>query len=106
MRLCVYLKGGVERTHTHSYILFLINFLSFLLLLLAFRMTFIKFSTPTTIGVYGSQQSGKTCFVKRLLENYELFSEVPNKILYCYNVNQPLYEDMEKSIPHFLLKKG
>ena len=69
-------------------------------------MTFLKFSSPTTIGVYGSQQSGKTYFIKRLLENHELFSEIPNKILYCYNVNQPLFEEMEETIPNFHLKKG
>ena len=68
-------------------------------------MDVLALTTPCTIGGFGCQQSGKTTFVKRLLES-NVFTETPSAILYCYMVNQPIFEAMEKHIPNFSSQKG
>ncbi len=50
--------------------------------------------------VTGCTSSGKTTFVKKLLEHPDLFDSPPNKILYCYGAWQPLYELMSDIIFH------
>ena len=53
------------------------------------------FITPTTIIVSGATGSGKTTWLKKLLENQILFSSKPSKIIYCYGAWQPGFEEME-----------
>ena len=47
--------------------------------------------------ISGCTSSGKTTFVKKLLEHPELFEPRPQKILYCYGAWQALFEDMKST---------
>ena len=60
-------------------------------------MSYSRLHTPFTMGVYGGTGSGKTVFVKHLLQNAEtIFNEPPKKIIYCYTEWQKTFEEMEK----------
>ena len=58
------------------------------------------FHPCSTIGIFGCTSSGKTSLVFRLLkERASIFlSDPPEKILYCYNISQPLFLEMEKEL--------
>ena len=63
--------------------------------------------TPFTMCLAGSTSSGKTTFVRRLLDNlYRMTSEEPGKILYCYGAFQPLYEEIKKDHPDVTFIEG
>ena len=67
----------------------------------------IKFCCPTTVGVIGSTLSGKTVWVKRLIEQAsEIFEEKVNKVLLCYGMYQSLFEDMLANTPNIILHAG
>lgn len=62
------------------------------------RMSIVKICTPTTIGVYGPTQSGKTNFVLRLLkEANQLFTKHVEEIYYCYAAYQTVYESLNEA---------
>ena len=66
----------------------------------------LKFSTPTSILLAGPTMSGKTTFIKKLLENAsEMFSEAPSQILFCYIAQQPALEKI-KMLPNVTLHEG
>lgn len=52
--------------------------------------------------VSGCTGSGKTRFVKRLLDNLgEMYNDTPPvATLYCYGVYQDLYDEMKRSVPN------
>jgi len=52
------------------------------------------FLCPANIMITGCTGSGKTTFVKKLLDNPQLFHPEPCKVLYCYGVWQPLFKHM------------
>ena len=52
------------------------------------------FHGPSNIMITGCTSSGKTTFVKKLLDHPTLFEPQPNKILYCYGAWQPLFNEM------------
>jgi hypothetical protein len=66
------------------------------------------FEAPTTMSISGTTGSGKTYWVKKLLTfSKELFSDKPPfKILYCFGLWQPQYEEMENNIPNITFNKG
>ena len=50
--------------------------------------------------VCGMTGSGKTCLVKQLLEQYlDTITPTPDRIIWVHAQDQPLYQDMKKSIP-------
>lgn len=54
------------------------------------------FCSPCTISISGATSSGKTSFVKKLIEYKDIvFQNPPEKIIYCYGTWQPLFNDME-----------
>lgn len=54
------------------------------------------FITPATVIVNGGTGTGKTCFVKRVLENRTvMFQTPPIKVVYFYSVEQPLFAEMK-----------
>ena len=55
------------------------------------------FHCPASIMISGCTSSGKTTFVKKLLEHPELFEPRPHKILYCYGAWQPLFDEMKST---------
>ena len=57
------------------------------------------FKCPSNTLIAGSTQSGKTMFVRRVLENAgHMFDRRIDQILYYYGVYQPLYAEMSKSV--------
>lgn len=67
----------------------------------------LPFSAPTTILICGSTQSGKTHFAKKLLQNANgMFSMPVDRIIYAYSEHQPIFEEMEKTIPNLSLHQG
>ena len=67
----------------------------------------LKFHSPTTMYLAGSSQSGKTTFTYRLLRNADkLFSQVPVRIIYAYDTYQPIFTEMQETIPNLTLHQG
>ncbi|KAK3084297.1 hypothetical protein FSP39_011240 [Pinctada imbricata] len=58
--------------------------------------------------ISGQTGSGKTRFVHRLLLNVSTMykEEAPDRIMYCYGIHQPLFDDMELEIENLEMKKG
>ena len=54
---------------------------------------------PFTAMVCGATQSGKTCFVQKVLEhNQEIICPPPTRIMWCYGSYQPAYDEMLKTV--------
>ena len=52
--------------------------------------------------------TGQTRFVYKLLRHLKdmYVEDTPERILYCYGIHQPLFEEMEKTIPRLSFHKG
>ena len=63
-------------------------------------MSLLPFQPYSTFAVSGSTGSGKTYWVRKLLNNMtEMFENPkPVEILYCYGVNQELFHQMEQEL--------
>ena len=57
-------------------------------------MSAIPFVAGSPIMIAGPTGSGKTNFTYKLLK-YNMFTETPSKILYCYGVHQPFFNEMK-----------
>jgi hypothetical protein len=64
--------------------------------------------SPTTISISGTTGSGKTTWLKKLLEQHDILFPYSSthKILYCYGVFQDLFYEMEKSIANIVFHEG
>ena len=60
-----------------------------------FQVSNFVFHTPTTILVSGATGSGKTTWLKKVLDNLSIFKRKPDRIVYCYGVWQPAFDDMK-----------
>lgn len=61
-------------------------------------MSIVQIVTPTTIGIYGPTQSGKTHFVIDLLkESKSLFTKPAEEIYYCYSAYQDAYNGLKEA---------
>lgn len=61
-----------------------------------FTMEFPKLQTPFTFVSAGPTGSGKTFFIRELLNHKEnMFSIVPDKVVWFYGIHQPLYDEIE-----------
>ena len=58
--------------------------------------------------ISGATGSGKTRWVYRLLQNLSgmYVKEPPVETLYCYGIHQPLFDEMESTLPNFTLHLG
>ena len=58
--------------------------------------------------VTGQRGSGKTRFVFQLLKTVKdmYVEDPPNEIMYCFGIHQPLFEEMEKTIPSITFHQG
>ncbi|GFY49144.1 uncharacterized protein TNIN_469841 [Trichonephila inaurata madagascariensis] len=56
-------------------------------------MDSLKLVHPFTLILAGPSGSGKSQFVKKLIEN-KMIKPFPKKIVWCYGINQTLYEEM------------
>ncbi len=62
---------------------------------------------PFTCIVAGCTQSGKTVWVKTLLENAQtMISPSPQRIIWCYGQWQPLYFGMVRTMPGIEFNEG
>lgn len=68
----------------------------------------VPFQPCCSFIVSGATKSGKTYWVKKLLENAPgMFVECPPScILYCYGVYQNTFSEMKKSIPNIIFHEG
>ena len=62
----------------------------------------------SSIMISGQTGSGRTRFVYQLLKNIKdmYAGEPPDRILYCYGIHQPLFDDMAKTIPNITFHHG
>ena len=63
----------------------------------------------STMCISGPSRCGKTTFVFKLLTHLkDMYAdgEVPQRILYCYSTDQPMYDEMEKQVPDIEFHKG
>ena len=59
-----------------------------------------KIRCPATICISGPSGSGKSCLVRKIIQNLDkTFDRVPTQIIYCYSIFQPLFEVMKKESP-------
>lgn len=66
-----------------------------------------RLKTPFTSLIVGPTMSGKTVFVKKLLENSQsLISPAPNRIVWCYGEYQPLHSELKVTVPDIELVEG
>ena len=64
-----------------------------------------KFISPANWIISGMTGSGKTYWLFKLLQNKtHLFITPPKKVLYCYSVWQPLFDQMEQELGVTFLK--
>ena len=68
----------------------------------------LPFEPCSSICISGQTGSGKTQWVYKFLAHInDMYSkDPPSKILYCYGIHQDLFEQMERSVPHFYSKQG
>ena len=61
----------------------------------------IPFKSCSTFGIVGPTKSGKSYFLYRIIENIQLMfgEDPPTKILYCYGVMQPLFDEIKEKYP-------
>jgi GTPase SAR1 family protein len=66
----------------------------------------IPFHFPSTIGVFGPSQVGKTTFVLKLIKNAtDMFTKKPERVLYCYGAWQKAYDELSK-LQHVIMHEG
>ena len=68
----------------------------------------LPFRPCSSMTISGCTNSGKTTWVYKLLQNLKgMYTEnPPQQILYCYGVYQPLFDEMEKTIPNLTFQQG
>ena len=67
----------------------------------------LKFIHPFTCIVAGPTGSGKTVFVRKILNSHrEMIDPPPEKIIWCYGVYQKAYEEMMREMPFVQLIEG
>ena len=62
---------------------------------------------PFPMLVAGPTSSGKSHFVKRLLEGgEETIQNPPDRIIWCYGIDQQLYHEMQETMPNISFVEG
>ena len=70
-------------------------------------MAFLPFRSPTTLGVFGCTQAGKSSFVKKLLSNAsDMFTIKPKWMLYCYGVEPANMDELSSTIEGLVFNEG
>lgn len=65
------------------------------------------FLHPFTCLIAGPAQSGKTTLLKQiLLLNNILINPAPEKIIYCYSVWQPIFDELKNSLSNIEFSEG
>lgn len=67
----------------------------------------LKFISPFTMLLIGMSNSGKSNYMRKLLEQPDkVFTEPPSRILYFYNIHQRLFDEMEQSVAKITFIQG
>ena len=68
----------------------------------------VPFLASSTICVSGCSQSGKTTFVAKLLKHLSAMftGSTPKKVLYCFSLYQPLFDDIQQTVPDITFQQG
>ena len=70
-------------------------------------MASVPFEPCSSLCVTGQTGSGKTQWVYQFLKNLKrMYRDPPVQIMYCYGIHQPLFDDMERTLPNFIAKQG
>ena len=71
-------------------------------------MSLTPFEPNSSICVAGGTSSGKTFWVHKFLRNLEDMykSNPPIRVMYCYGVHQPLFDQMEKEMNYIEFHPG
>ena len=68
----------------------------------------LPFEPCSSMCISGQTGSGKTRWVYKFLKNlqYMYSKDPPTHVLYCYGIHQDLFDDMERTVPNFISKRG
>ena len=66
----------------------------------------IPFEPCSTFTVSAGTNSGKTTLIFQILCDKYAFKEPVDRILYCYGVYQPLFDEMKAKIPKIQFHEG
>lgn len=67
----------------------------------------LQFVSPFTMLLIGMSNSGKSTYIKKLLEQSEkVFTEKVTRIVYFYNIYQKLFDEMERTVPNITFIQG
>ncbi len=68
----------------------------------------LPFEPCSSMLLSGQTGSGKTQWVYQFLKNLEKMytRDPPTRVLYCYGIYQPLFDEMEKTVSNFSSKRG
>ena len=66
----------------------------------------IPFEACSTFTVSAGTNSGKTTLIFKILCDKYAFTEPVDRILYCYGVYQPLFDEMKAKIPKIQFHEG
>jgi hypothetical protein len=71
------------------------------------KKSLLQLESGTSILCAGPTGAGKTHWTASLLRNVnDMYVEPPVKILYCYGIHQPLFDQLEKELPNFTQHAG
>ncbi len=70
--------------------------------------TSLPFEPCSSICISGMSGSGKSYLTFEFLKNLKyMYSETPPiETIYCYGIHQPLFDEMERTIPNFTSRRG
>ena len=68
----------------------------------------IPFEPCTGMAVIGASGSGKTWWIRKLITQLPRVYQdpVPQKVMYCFGIDQPLYHEMASELPYITFHKG
>ena len=70
-------------------------------------MASLPFEACSSMCITGQTGAGKTLWLYRVLKQLKhMYREPPVHTLYCYGIYQPLFDDMERELPHFTARLG
>ena len=68
----------------------------------------LPFQNCSSLAIFENTESGTARWVYQFLSHFRYMydSDPPTQILYCYGIHQPLFDEMERSLPNFTSKQG
>jgi hypothetical protein len=70
-------------------------------------MATLPFEPCSSMCISGMTGTGKTRWLYQVLKQLKgMYKDPPVHTLYCYGIYQPLFDEMERELPHFTAKRG